>query len=229
MGKDAGKEVLSSASLGALESVRRSLFRHPGALAAFALAAGLTTAQGNAWAGGYESLGRSIGYELGRTAGPGVPGRVASMVLQSVGGSVAAPMDAAPQTSDQRRAAELQRQAREQAGRDAAYAAERKRLDPSYVASAGVATAQGARPWTPPPLTPEQRRAQQVEKEAREQAIRDHAYKAERLRLDPTYGVMVQRSEGANSRSADAQRIKLAQNDVQADARSMRRQDVEAP
>ena len=109
-------EVLSNVALGALDSVRRSLCRHPGALAAFALAAGLSAAQSNAWAGGYESLGRSIGYELGRAAGPSPQGRIATLVLQTAGGAIAAPLDAP--AAEQKRAAEAQRQAQDQARRD---------------------------------------------------------------------------------------------------------------
>ncbi len=202
---DQGKQAMSGVSLVALESVRRGFFRTPAVLGALALAAGLNAAQSTAFAGQYESVGRTVGYEVGRAVGPGPQGRIASVILQSVGGSVAGQLDAKPLSSDQRRVLELQRQAREQAARDAAYVNERRRFDPGYVEPPAGARTSGVGSSVSP--SAEQRRAQELEKQAREQAIRDHAYAAERQRLDPSYSVMVQRSERANAQAAATQEI----------------------
>lgn len=224
---DAKRQALSLVAKGAMASVRLGLCRHPAALAAFALAAGLSAAQNSAFAGQYEAVGRSIGYELGRAAGSGPQGRIASIVLQAAGGAAAGTLDAPPLSADQRRIQDLQRQAREQAARDAAYANERRRIDPGYVEPPAGARAPGMGAQVS--LSADQRRAQQLEKEAREQAIRDHAYAAERQRLDPTYGTMAQRSDRANAQAAEAQDINRAYRDRTAGAAAQRRQDVEAP
>lgn len=202
------RNSLSACAAGALDSVRRSLLRSPSALAAFAVAAGLG-AHADAWAQQYSSVGRSIGYEMGRAVGgTGPQGRIASLVLQSVGAAAGSQLDAPPSRStsaEQRRIESLQQQAREQAARDAAYVSTRRQLDPGYVEPRGEA---GGRPVAfSAPVSAEQRRIQQLEKEARDQAIRDHAYAAERARLDPSYRALAQQAARANAYSNGVQEI----------------------
>lgn len=225
---DAVRQAISGVSMSALESIRQSLGK-PSVLGVFALAAGLSAAQSQAWAGNFEYVGRSIGYEMGRAAGSGPQGRIASLVLQTAGGTVAGQLDSPPPSSDQRRAAELQRQAREQAARDAAYVNERRRIDPGYVEPTNGTTGRSQVNASSASMTSEQRRVEQVQKEAREQAIRDSAYQAERRRLDPTYSAMVQRSDQANAQSAAVQRINQAYGETRTGDQTERRRDMEAP
>lgn len=116
-------------------SVRASLTASHITLLAVGMAAGLSAEQARAWGNNYEYLGRTVGSELGRAVagrdGAWSPaGRIAGLAGEMVGASVARPFDQAAE--DQRRADQEVQRAREQAQRDNAYEAERRRLDPNY-------------------------------------------------------------------------------------------------
>jgi hypothetical protein len=118
----------------ALASARSTLAASPAALVAIGIAAGMAAPEAKAWGSQYESLGRTIGSELGRSAaggGYGAGARIAGLIGETIGTNVGKPMDESSEA--QRRDAENIQRAKEQAVRDAAYDAERRRLDPSYV------------------------------------------------------------------------------------------------
>jgi hypothetical protein len=117
-------------------SIRGSLCASHATLLAVGLAAGLAPNAAHAWGTDYQTMGRALGSELGSLAG-GVfspTARIASAIGGVIGQQIGKPFDDAGQY--QRRAEDIQRQAREQALRDAAYDAERRRLDPSYMPQA---------------------------------------------------------------------------------------------
>lgn len=122
----------------AMSSVRKSLATAPLAVAAVVAVAGMVPSQ--AKAENFESLGRFIGYELGSKAGTGydAASRVGGRVLEMVGESAGRKGDAASvaKAEKERLVAEAREQAMADAAADAAYVAERKRLDPSYQPSA---------------------------------------------------------------------------------------------
>lgn len=119
------------------EQLRANLWR-TGALVAIAVAAGMAPDAARAWGMNYESAGRTIGSELGRAAGGGAifspEARVASVVGEMAGQMLGRSIDSVGQQAKQ--AQEAERMAIEQARRDAAYEAERKRLDPTWTPGA---------------------------------------------------------------------------------------------
>jgi hypothetical protein len=117
----------------ALASVRSSLIKAPALMAAVALAAGMSASDAHAWGNDFENLGRVIGGELGRTAGNdryGPQARVGGLIGETLGSRMGRPADQSDKEAQ--RIADIQRRAREQAVRDAAYEAERRRIDPNY-------------------------------------------------------------------------------------------------
>ncbi|MDF2461866.1 MAG: hypothetical protein K0Q43_101 [Ramlibacter sp.] len=96
----------------------------PRALLAIAALACAGSAQAQ-FGGTYERAGSSVGYEVGRAVGAKSPAAqgVASVMAQLLGGQVGKIVD------DEQR---LEQQAIDKARADAAYEAERRRLDPSY-------------------------------------------------------------------------------------------------
>jgi hypothetical protein len=125
---------VKSAFQTALTGVRLSMASAPAAIAVFALAAGLSTAQAQVWSSNtYENLGRQIGQEMGSQTGSNrwdSSSRVTGMILGQVIGSAGKTMDAstAQKTLEQKNI----EAARAQAQRDAIYDAERLRIDPNY-------------------------------------------------------------------------------------------------
>lgn len=133
----------------AFASVRSSLRSAPVFMAAVALAAGMSATDAQAWGNDFENLGRVIGGEVGRTAGNdrySAQARVGSLIGEAFGSRLGRPADAADKEA--KRLSEIQRQAREQAMRDAAYDLERRRIDPNYQSqvrsSAGANNSQSA-------------------------------------------------------------------------------------
>lgn len=117
----------------AFASVTGSMKAAPTFMVAVALAAGMTAQDAHAWGNDFENLGRVIGGEVGRNAANdryGSQARVAGLIGEVVGSRMGRPVDAA--SKEEQRINDIQRQAREQAVRDAAYDAERRRIDPNY-------------------------------------------------------------------------------------------------
>lgn len=125
----------------ARSSIRASLSASTATLLAVGLAAGLAPDAAHAWGSDYESMGRTLGSELGNVAGGNSvfspTARIASTLGGFIGQQIGKPIDQA--SEEQRRVDDIQRQAREQAVRDAAYDAERKRIDPNYTPQARYA------------------------------------------------------------------------------------------
>jgi hypothetical protein len=115
----------------AAASVRSSMRAAPAFMVAIALAAGMAASDAKAW-GESESVGRTIGTELGRAAvgGYGAQATVGGLLGGVVGAMIGRPIDKSGEATQ--REEEVTRAAKEQAQRDAAYQAERKRLDPNY-------------------------------------------------------------------------------------------------
>lgn len=118
-----------------MTAARKSLAMTPAAVVAIGLAAGLASQEAHAFGNEYESLGRTIGGELARSGQSNfsAKGRVLGMIGETLGGNLGRPVDANAEAA-RKNAEDLQR-AREQAARDAAYEAERMRLDPSYTSA----------------------------------------------------------------------------------------------
>lgn len=126
-----------SAVRDAFASVRSSLKCAPAFMAAVAIAAGMSSTDAQAWGNDFERLGRVIGGEVGRNAGDGASqARVGGLIGEVLGSRAGRPADAADKEAQ--RIADIQRQAREQAVRDTAYDAERRRIDPNYQRQSGA-------------------------------------------------------------------------------------------
>jgi hypothetical protein len=127
--------------LTAVRSVRTNMRASGPALVALAIAAGLAPDVARAWGMDYESAGRTIGSEIGRAAGGNQifspAGRIGSVIGEMAGAAIGRPFDAASRESDRQQQAI--KEAQDQARRDAAYDAERKRLDPTYTPAARYA------------------------------------------------------------------------------------------
>lgn len=117
----------------AFASTRGSLRAAPAFLIAAALAAGMAPDKAHAWGNDFENLGRVIGGEVGRQAGNdryGAQARIGGLLGEVIGSRAGRPADEADREA--KRIADIERQAREQAVRDAAYEAQRRRIDPNY-------------------------------------------------------------------------------------------------
>ena len=115
----------------ALQSTALALSTSPKALLAIATLAATGEAQAQIFGGAYERAGGSIGYEVGRQAKSASAQGIAAVMGQVLGSQLGRHFD------ENARAAQEQQQAVDRARADAAaraaYDAERKRLDPSYM------------------------------------------------------------------------------------------------
>lgn len=124
----------TAALQGALRSTAAALRASPKALLAVAALASTGMAHAQLFGGAYERAGGNIGYELGRQVNSSAQG-IATIMGQVLGGQLGRQFDEG-QRAEQERAQAIER-ARIDAAAQAAYDAERQRLDPSYAPGAG--------------------------------------------------------------------------------------------
>lgn len=125
----------------AVDSIRSTLRNAPLFLVAVAVASTLAMSDAHAWAGEYENAGRTVGQEIGRAAvdkGYGPASKVAGILGGLAGGVIGRPADAKVEQAKKEDVGIVA--AQERARRDAAYDAERKRIDPNYTPMVGAST-----------------------------------------------------------------------------------------